>query len=142
MMIEEAIYSHLTADTGLAALVPARIYPLAMPQDGALPALVYSKVSGVPEYSHDGNTGLVEARFQFSCLGQNYGQTKSLSRAVKRAMQPLERAPRTIGGAAGVRVASALLENEVDIYDANEVEHAERVHIPLDYLIQYYEEDL
>jgi hypothetical protein len=140
MFLEEAVRTHLAADATLAAQIASRIYPVTMPQGAALPALIYSKISSVPEYTHDGSSGGVESRLQISCLGTTYAQVKQLSVNVKKAMRPLEQTPAVVGGAGGLFVAGAFLENEIDIYESNDVEQLERFHIPLDYMIQHEED--
>lgn len=140
MFLEEAIKAHLAANGELANLVGTRIYPGSLEQDSPLPALVYSKVSGIPEYAHDGASGAVESRIQISCLGADYGTTKLVSRAVKRALRPFEIAPGTMGGVGGVHVAGVFLENEFDMPEPNEVEELSRHHIPLDYMFSHQED--
>ena len=66
MNIEEALYSKLTGDAGVAALVSTRIYPNVVPQDIALPAVAYQRISTVRDMAHDGPTGVAHARFQFT----------------------------------------------------------------------------
>lgn len=85
-MIEPMIYTHLAGQAGVSALVGARIYPLIMPQDGALPALVYTIVSAVPINSLGGFSGLINPRVQIDCWAKTYGQAKALAEAVHQAM--------------------------------------------------------
>lgn len=138
MFLEEALKTHLAANAALTALVSARIYPGILPQNSALPAVVYQKVSAVPEgVSHDGPAGLVESRLQFSVMGAKYSDVKAVSAAVKRAMRPLEKNPMDLSG---LRVAGAYLENETDIPEPNDVEALSRSHVAIDYLIQHEED--
>lgn len=140
MFLETAIKAHLATYAELTALVGTRIHPGSLPQNSPLPALVYSKVSGVPEYAHDGANGAVESRIQISCLGADYGTTKNVSKAVKRAFRPFEIAPGTMGGVGGVHVAGVFLENEMDIFESSDVEHLERYHIPQDWMFSHQED--
>lgn len=141
MLLEEALKTHLAANAALSAQIAARIYPLILPQNATLPALVYAKISSMPEaYTHSGNPGLIESRFQFSCIAKSYSEAKTLTVNVKKAMRPLERQQTVIGGVSGVLVAGAYLENEIDIYDVDDVEHLSQYHVPLDYLLQHEED--
>ena len=48
MSAETDLYAVLSASTALAAIVGARIYPDAIPEDQALPAVVYQRASTAP----------------------------------------------------------------------------------------------
>lgn len=49
-----SIYSILHGSSAVAAIVGTRIYPGTIPQDAALPALVYNVITGSPENVMDG----------------------------------------------------------------------------------------
>jgi hypothetical protein len=108
MSIETGLYSELTGDAGVSALVSTRIYPLQVPQDVAMPAVAYQQISGSPEYAHDGDSGLNWARFQFTCQAETYAGAKALAVAVKAALS----------GASGTMddttVDVILIDNETD----------------------------
>lgn len=140
MYIEEALKKHLVADAGLLALVSTRIHAVTMPQNSALPAVVCSKVSSVPEYTHDGSAGAVESRFQLSCLAADYPGVKSLAKTVKKALRQFERAPGIMGGAGGLHVAGVFLESEFEMFDASDTDAQSRYHVPLDYLVLHAED--
>lgn len=138
MFIEEAITAHLRDNAALTALIgTGGIYHVTLNQNASLPALVYSKVSSVPTYTHDGSSGLVESRFQISCLAKTYETVKELSAAVKKAMRPLESGPVKLSG---VNIGGAFLENETDLYVASDAEPASRYHIPQDWIVQHSED--
>lgn len=114
MVIEEALYAHLAASAGVAALVSARIYPQTIPQDIALPAIAYQRISGVREYSHGGPSQLAHPRFQFTCQAATYAAAKSLANAVRAALSGYRG---TMGGAGGVVVGGCFMVNEVDGFE-------------------------
>jgi hypothetical protein len=66
--------------------VGERVYPMALPQDVTLPALVYRVVSDVPELSHSTaqdhptHTGVrySTTRVQFDCYGSTYDEAEAL----------------------------------------------------------------
>lgn len=130
MDIETAAYNHLIANATLSAQLSTRIHPLTLPQNSALPAIVYQKISAVPDYAHDGPVG-VESRMQFSCLAASYADAKLTARNVKKAFRPFEKAPGIMGG---LRIGGCFLDNELEMSETDEAEENSRVHIPLDYI--------
>jgi len=133
--IEEAIYAHLIADSGVSALVSTRIYPLMIPQDIALPAIAYQRISGPRQTAHDGPIEIAAGRFQITCQGTSYGSAKDVANAVRQALDGY--AGPVVSGAESVTVEGSFLKNEWDGYEfAGET----RV-VRLDFMI-YYQEDI
>lgn len=85
MAVEEDIYSFLTGNAGVAALVGTRVYPLMLPQDCTLPAVAYRRVDTPRIYSHQGYSGLARPRFQFDCLAASYASASAVAEAVRSA---------------------------------------------------------
>jgi hypothetical protein len=108
MTIESGLYGELTGDAGVAAIVSTRVYPLQVPQDVSMPAIAYQRISGRPEYAHDGDSGLKRARFQFTCQHTTVIGVKALAAAVIAALS----------GASGLMddttVDAIFIENESD----------------------------
>ncbi len=111
MNIEEALYSHLTNDAGVSALVGNRVYPLMAPQDAALPHLVYQRISSPRLRSHGGPSGLAHPRFQITATAGSYSAARSLANAVRASLDGFRG---TMGG--GVSVGASFLDNEADGY--------------------------
>lgn len=132
MKIEEALFSHLKSHAGLSALVGTRIYPQIMPQGVTMPAVTYQKISGPREYSHGGPSELAHPRFQLSCWAKNYSTAKDIAEQVRLALQAYRG---TMGGAGGVTVYGAFLENEIDLYESD----TRLYHIPVDFSIWHKE---
>jgi hypothetical protein len=80
--MEEALFTLLLGDTGLAPMVGGRIYPSARPQASPLPAITLQRIGGGPLYADDGEVGLEEARLQIDCWGATYTSAKQVARAV------------------------------------------------------------
>ena len=60
------IFAHLAAQAAFVAIVADRVYPRRLPQEAALPAVVYRRIGPtVRELSQSGSDGLADARFQF-----------------------------------------------------------------------------
>jgi len=111
MELEEAIYSQLVGNGTVAGLVSTRIYPLVIPQDIALPAIAYQRISGGRELAHDGEVGFAEARMQFTCQGDSYNSAKAVRKAVRLALAGFNG---VMGGGSGVKVQGVRTENEMD----------------------------
>lgn len=86
-MLEAGLYSHLAANAGVSALVSTRIYPLLLPQEPTLPALVYQRISTNPlGHSQDGPNHLARVRMQLRCHGATLLAAKQLADAVRAAL--------------------------------------------------------
>lgn len=109
--IEAAVYSILTADSTLAALVGTRVYPNVVPQDVALPAVAYQRISTSRVYSHSpGVSQLARPRFQFTSVANSYSDVKAVANAVRGALDAYG------GTAASVLVFTMLSQNEFDTF--------------------------
>ena len=106
--IEQVFYSILAGDGTVAALVSTRIYPLLVPQDVALPAISYQKISGPRDYNHDGAAGFVKGRIQVTAVDDSYDGVKALFAAIRGALSGYT------GTVSGVRIWASFLENEID----------------------------
>lgn len=87
MTIGQDIYTELTGDAGLTALVSTRIYPNWMPQEASLPAVSYNLVSESVQNAVSGELGLRNYQFQFDCWGSSYGSAQSVAGALISAVQ-------------------------------------------------------
>ncbi len=87
MTLTDALFDHLTAAPGVAALIGGRCYRFTLPQEPTLPALTYFRVDTVPEYSHDGDSNLDHPRFQVSCWAESQSVSEALARQVRLAMR-------------------------------------------------------
>ena len=114
MNIEEALYSCLTSDAGVAALVSTRIYPNVVPQDIALPAVAYQRISTTRVMAHDGPTGVANARFQFTVSASTYSSARNVANAIRTALDGFSG---LMGGQSGVKVEAVFVENDFDGYN-------------------------
>jgi len=87
MSLETKLYSLLSADEGVLALVSTRIYPLTAPQEAEMPFVVYTRVSSNRLYSLTGYSNLEYPRMQVDCYGVTYSEMKLLSEAVIAALR-------------------------------------------------------
>ena len=127
--LEAAIYSILSADLGLKALVSTRIYPLLLPQNATLPALTYARVSTERESAFVSDPGLSTARIQVDVWGDTVSSVQNVAEEVRGALH------RYKGTIAAVVVEESHIENEVMMYEPE----TEIFHIVLDFSILHRE---
>jgi hypothetical protein len=80
-MIETDIFD------ALKDLVANRCYPLMMPQNPTLPAIVYSRQASTPQYRLEGGSSLSQIRMEIDCYANTYEDAKSLASEVRSAME-------------------------------------------------------
>lgn len=68
MTLKAGIYSLLTANVGLSALIGARVYPIVLPEAPTLPAIRYQFAGGASEPTFE-TSGMQRLRVQFDCFG-------------------------------------------------------------------------
>jgi len=132
MLIEQALMTYLLAQTGITDLVGDRIHFVIAPQDVAKPYLVVTKVDSPEVSSHDGPSGLSHPRFQFSSFATTYSSAKTISAALKTALDGYSG---TMGGAGGLTVKIPKREDENDFYETDSGLH----HVASDYIIWHTE---
>jgi hypothetical protein len=110
------------------ALVSTRIYPSDLPQQIAVPAIVYRHIDTVdrPTIHGDGGAQLVQSRISVIALANDYSAIKAIHEAVKDALRY------QYGVIAGVQVAT--ITRDIvgpDLFDPDLERHEQGV----DYLI-------
>lgn len=73
MSVEETVYSTITGDAGVSAIISTRLYPLALPGDVTLPAAAYWVISRVSEAGQKKRT-----RVQVDLYATSYSGVKAL----------------------------------------------------------------
>jgi hypothetical protein len=84
--IETALYTILSNNAGVSALVVARIYPIQPPPNAVSPYVLYQQVSGASDVSFDGATGFARSTWQVSCWASTYVVALRVSEAVRKAL--------------------------------------------------------
>ena len=85
--IATAIVSALEGEATITAIIgtdPVRLYPLIAEEGAALPYIVYQQISGVRDYTLDGPSGYVDARYQITCWAGKYGAAVRLFEVVRK----------------------------------------------------------
>lgn len=86
MAIGEDVYTELSGDAGLTALVSTRIYPAWLPQDTTMPAVSFSKISERVQNTIDGEVALRNHMYQFDVWADTYSEAHSIATALIAAM--------------------------------------------------------
>ena len=138
MLIEEAFHAFVLADAGVSALAGTRGYSRVIPQDAALPAWAYQRVS-TPERarSHSGPSGLACARFQVTCQAATYGAAKGLANAIRRACDGY--AGYMGGSSTGVYVGVTQVEGDVDGFSTPAAPEVSAATVRLDVIVWHQE---
>ena len=83
----QAVYEKLCQDIKLSRYLSNRIYPIILPEDAPLPAIVYTPVLANYYSALQGDTGCVRQTLQFGCHDTTYKKSRELSRIVKSIFQ-------------------------------------------------------
>jgi hypothetical protein len=85
-MIGKVIYNVLTGTTGVTQYVSTKIFPIVMPVDTTLPAVVYAVDMIVPEYSKDG-WYLDNCDFKVTSYAKEYSDAIDIAYQVREALE-------------------------------------------------------
>jgi uncharacterized protein DUF3168 len=86
MLISDVIFSQVTTDAKVQALIGDRAYPSLAPKETKLPYLVFFQISGEPVESLAGTNRLSFLKYRFACYGSNFRNAKVLASAVKNCL--------------------------------------------------------
>lgn len=85
-MIGKVIYSKLSTEPTVTAIVGQKIYPDITPQDVQYPFCVYTIVDSNPVNFKDGQSNLEEIQFQIDCYTQSYDTTQELANNIRNCL--------------------------------------------------------
>ncbi len=106
--IEEAFYSLVTGNSGVAALISTRFFPLEIAQRSALPAACYQVITTSREYDQNGADGFASPRIQITITGRTYAEAKGVANAIRTGINGYR------GMVGLVKIFGVFLENEYD----------------------------
>jgi hypothetical protein len=87
MTTAEAIFTALTADSAVSALVSDRIYPSVVQSPGVLtPYVIYQHISSDPAVTHGEAAGAIGRGYQFACFAETALQAEQVRDAVVAAL--------------------------------------------------------
>ena len=132
MSIEVAVFQHLANNV---PSVNNRVYALVAPQGAGSPYIVINKVSGVRDYTMQGESAVVTARYQFTVYALGYAAAKATTKEIQAAFSGFKG---QMGGAGGAWVEGCFYQNEIDGFDTS-LSASGYYQVITDYLIKHYE---
>ena len=91
----KAIYTILTEDAGVSAVVGSRVYPQVAAQGAAFPFVVYVLQDNTPSDTKSGVSTLDEVRYDIIVASENYAEASDLTEKIRTA---LDRYSGTVAG--------------------------------------------
>lgn len=86
MAIETALFTLITGDAGVSALIGTRMYPSLMPPGATLPCVVYDEVNTETVVRADGDSGLRTAQYMLHYWATSYSGVKAGKAAIVAAI--------------------------------------------------------
>lgn len=86
-MIDTAVYSLLTGNANISALVDDRIYPEIAPQDNVTPFVCFSSDGGNTDYTYDGYQSLEIDEITIDCWADTLTEAKTLADTVRTELK-------------------------------------------------------
>lgn len=123
MSIRSDLRKYLSEQDTIIPVVASRIYPILRPQDDALPALTYTRMTGGHGHNLKQSSGWAIATFEIECLAETYAAADALAEIVRQKMQGFS------GLMGTTKVQSAILDDESDSIEAPEDDSDEVVFI-------------
>lgn len=108
----QAVYQHLLDNQSIQERVEGRIFPIVLPQNQPLPAIVYSPTLASYDSALQGDTGYVRQTIQFVCHDKTYKKVRQLSRIVKKAFQDYK------GDMGGLDIQAVFIKSDYE-YNGN-----------------------
>ena len=139
MSIEAAIYSLISGDPTIAALVVDRVYPVFVPSGTIGAAVTYQTVDGDDEYTCEGPVGLPEDRVQITAWsaeakdGGTHVQMLALFAALKDLFDGY------VGSAGGVTIAGCYIVDKDDVLSGDKEGSDYRWGKRMDVMVAYEE---
>jgi hypothetical protein len=87
MAIEQGLYTMLTQDPGVSALVGTSAFWILAPKGTTLPYIVLGRVATKDIYDETGATGFRNALFQVDCYATTFYAARAISTAVRTLLE-------------------------------------------------------
>ncbi len=113
--IRPALRAFLLADTGIAAVVGTRVYPIKIPQGVNAASIVYTRISGRGIYHMGGPSGLAMPRYQVEAWAPKADDATTLANLIKDRIDGFRGVMGA--GAEAVTVQGVFLLDEREDYD-------------------------
>lgn len=82
-LIEDELYTHLVGRPAISAVIGTRMHPHFIPQDEALPAIVFEPLSAGSVSSLSGPSGLAGPTLRLTAVAESYVTAKDLAEAIR-----------------------------------------------------------
>lgn len=105
-MLESKLYTALSGSSKITVTssISTRIYPLIVPQQSALPAITYARISGGQENNLSGYSSMENPRIQIDCWALTYKEVKTIAENVHTVLNT-------------TTTFSAVLISDMDFYE-------------------------
>jgi len=113
MSAETDLFSALSASSALATIVGTRIYPDAIPEDKAPPAVVYQRANTSPVTTINGITLAEEVRFSITAWSKTRAQADSAADAIAAALVVANH--QAADRSAGIDTETGLFATSIDV---------------------------
>jgi len=107
--IEVAVYNRLTSELDI------DVFPLVLPPTITLPACTFRRVSGVPEYTHNGDSLLERIRWQFDIWADTYAEASQQGDTLRAAWSGYSG---QVYEAPAIYIGAAFILGRRDLYEA------------------------
>jgi hypothetical protein len=87
MSANKIVYSILSNNAALTALISTRLNPVRIPQESAFPAVSYQLVSEIPNPTKSGHSRTEFARVQVNAYGITLASAESVASAIRNAFE-------------------------------------------------------
>lgn len=112
MTIEEAITTYLSGYAGLTALVGDKIYPDTLPDGVEYPAVVYQKISDIPDRKLDGQQALRSPNFQIEAWDTTKAKAIAIGNQIEAALNDYK------GTLSGIEIQEIALINDMSGFES------------------------
>jgi hypothetical protein len=85
-MIQSQIYEALSSSADVTAIASSRIYPVRLPREAVLPAVVYQIPTVIPVSSMSGDSGIDNCTVNIVSWAKEYSVAHDLAYAVRKAL--------------------------------------------------------
>ncbi len=106
-MFEDSLFSFITNNTAIKAIINNRLYPLVLPFPVTFPAIAYTKISG----KRNSLIGYAMPVYQFSCFAETNDEAKELANTLIAELDQHK------GSFGAISIKNAVYQNAVDLYD-------------------------
>ena len=127
MSLKSEILSYLLTVTAITDIVGTRIWYEKLPEDAALPAISFSRISDPHKYTQSGDSGHRNPRIQFSCWAETDQAAEVLAETLSTSLTAF------VGVFGSITIQSSFIENKVDMYDPD----SKRYFVPVDIKFRY-----